>query len=430
LERLNFGVGSKYIAVEAAVHLARYTTVRDLCVGKSVLDASCGEGYGTALLARWGARRAVGVDISSSAIESARKNFKESGATYVCASGEELPAALGDAKFDLIVSLETVEHVDDPALFLRNLRGLLADNGTLVMSCPNDHWYYDQGGNNEFHKHRWTFEEFKSFSESVLGTATAWHFGTLAVGFSVTRDNGPVIVAPQTAGQELMLDYVEANSVFAPMDEDSAHSTADTAFYVGVWGANAPAAVFAGFPVSMDMSRQPLFPREGAWMVNRRGTEFIPDWKVNETLQKVSAREDETLQKVNALEDAFHDAQREVTRLGILRKVLLGENELASRSMSRYKADLHRTLDELNESKRQLVDALERNSELESTSVDALKRNSELEATTLDLHAQLASVPWRVVWIWRKLRCFIPTRLLIWAVRIINFARGKKHVKS
>jgi hypothetical protein len=253
----------------------------------------------------------------------------------------------------------------------------------------------------------------------VLGIATAWHFGTLAVGFSVTRNNGPVIVAPQTAGQELMLDYVEANSVFAPMDQDSAHSTADTAFYVGVWGENAPEAVFAGFPVSMDMSRQPLFPREGAWMVNRRGTEFIPDWKVNETLQKVSA-----------LEDALHDAQREVTRLGILRKVLLGENELASRSMNRYKADLHRTLDELNESKRQLVDALERNSELESTSVDALKRNSELEATTLDLHARLKSVPWRVVWIWQKLRCFIPTRLLIWAVRIINFARGKKHVKS
>ena len=120
MERLNFGVDSKYIAVEAAVHLARYTTVRNLCAGKSVLDASCGEGYGTALLARWGARRAVGVDISSSAIESARKNFKDSGATYVCASGEELPAALGDAKFDLIVSLETVEHVDDPAAQLES----------------------------------------------------------------------------------------------------------------------------------------------------------------------------------------------------------------------------------------------------------------------------------------------------------------------
>ncbi|WP_248322056.1 bifunctional 2-polyprenyl-6-hydroxyphenol methylase/3-demethylubiquinol 3-O-methyltransferase UbiG [Caballeronia sp. Sq4a] len=418
MERLNFGTESKYIAVEAAVHLARYATVRQLCVGKRVLDASCGEGYGTALLARWGAKSAVGVDISADAIEAARKTFSDSGATYVCSSGENLPSALGDSKFDLIVSLETVEHVDDPALFLSNLRNLLAENGTLVVSCPNDFWYYDKGGKNEYHLHKWTFTEFKEFSESVLGKASAWHLGTLAVGFSITREGGAVKVAPATGNQKLMLDYVDSNALITAMDEDSAFAEHDTAFYVGVWGESAPEAVFSGFPVSMDMARQPLFPREGAWVVNRRGTEFIPDWKVKEDYQSLKDR-------ISALEDELAISQREATRLGILRRVILGENELASRAMSRYKHELQTTREELNEAKRSHLDTLNRVSGLEERTAALESHAAALEAEAAASAARLASVPWRVVWVWWKIRRIIPTRVLVRTVRVLNFVRGK-----
>lgn len=268
--------------------------------------------------------------------------------------------------------------------------------------------------------HKWTFTEFKEFSESVLGKASAWHLGTLAVGFSITREGGAVKVAPATGNQKLMLDYVDSNALITAMDEDSAFAEHDTAFYVGVWGESAPEAVFSGFPVSMDMARQPLFPREGAWVVNRRGTEFIPDWKVKEDYQSLKDR-------ISALEDELAISQREATRLGILRRVILGENELASRAMSRYKHELQTTREELNEAKRSHLDTLNRVSGLEERTAALESHAAALEAEAAASAARLASVPWRVVWVWWKIRRIIPTRVLVRTVRVLNFVRGNMH---
>ena len=57
-----------------AEHLARYRWAGALVEGKRVLDAGCGTGYGSELLASQGAAEVVGVDVDADAIEAASRS--------------------------------------------------------------------------------------------------------------------------------------------------------------------------------------------------------------------------------------------------------------------------------------------------------------------------------------------------------------------
>ena len=93
-------------------HFHRYFCVVELCRGKRVLDIACGTGYGTALIAE-AASSVVGVDIDRETIEACRAAY--SGGNIVFREGvvEQIPA--GDAEFEVVVSFETIEHVDESA---------------------------------------------------------------------------------------------------------------------------------------------------------------------------------------------------------------------------------------------------------------------------------------------------------------------------
>jgi ubiquinone/menaquinone biosynthesis C-methylase UbiE len=75
------------IAVE---HLQRYQSLKELVRGKVVLDAGCGEGYGAHLLSETAAH-AVGVDISTGAIDNARSTYQRPNLEYKVGSVESLP---------------------------------------------------------------------------------------------------------------------------------------------------------------------------------------------------------------------------------------------------------------------------------------------------------------------------------------------------
>jgi len=90
-----------------AEHLARYRWAGALVEGKRVLDAGCGTGYGSELLARQGAAEVVGVDADADVIEAASRSA--SGVTFVAADLRELPADLGE--FDVVVCFEVIEHI-------------------------------------------------------------------------------------------------------------------------------------------------------------------------------------------------------------------------------------------------------------------------------------------------------------------------------
>jgi SAM-dependent methyltransferase len=97
-----------------------------------VVDLGCGEGYLTYALRRAGFE-CVGVDLSSTVVARARRRFGRDDWFFTV---DELARA-DFAGADLVVALELVEHVPEPARLLRDAVALLKDGGAVLMTTPN-----------------------------------------------------------------------------------------------------------------------------------------------------------------------------------------------------------------------------------------------------------------------------------------------------
>ena len=102
--------------------------------GRRALDVGCGAGLLTEPLARLGAA-ATGLDAAPEAIAAARAHAEAQGLAIDYRAGEL--AALAGAGFDLVVSMEVIEHAADQRAFVRGLAAALADDGLLLLSTPN-----------------------------------------------------------------------------------------------------------------------------------------------------------------------------------------------------------------------------------------------------------------------------------------------------
>ena len=114
-------------------HQQRYEfTIKFLQPDFMVADVACGVGYGSWLMSKQCAH-VFGVDISPDALAHARSNFQESNINFMHADEFKF-----SKKFDLIISFETIEHMDEAEGddFLKNLRENLKSNGALVISTP------------------------------------------------------------------------------------------------------------------------------------------------------------------------------------------------------------------------------------------------------------------------------------------------------
>jgi SAM-dependent methyltransferase len=149
-------------------HMIRYASVSPFVVGKRVLDIACGSGYGSQFLALQGADHVVGVDIDRATIEYAQTCHGHPRVTYLRADAHAVPD-LEEASFDVIVSFETIEHVQQPRDFLMELRRVLKPGGQCFISCPND--YRTSPWISEFHVNRFKFTEFCDLIVLVFGEA-------------------------------------------------------------------------------------------------------------------------------------------------------------------------------------------------------------------------------------------------------------------
>jgi SAM-dependent methyltransferase len=134
-------------------HEQRYRFFSDDYRGLDILDAACGVGYGSAIIAECGARSVTGIDVDASALEYAGKNYARPGVSFAQASAERL-TELGRT-FDLVVSFETIEHLPDPPGFLREVRQVLRPGGRFICSTPNR----DFGGKGKDHENPYHLSE-------------------------------------------------------------------------------------------------------------------------------------------------------------------------------------------------------------------------------------------------------------------------------
>lgn len=159
--------GERYVSGHVGptqhAHHHRYLFSVGLCQGKDVLDIASGEGYGADLLARTAAS-VVGIDISESTIEFAKKTYERPGLQFLCGSVANIP--LPDHSFDVVVSFETIEHLAEQEAALAEMKRVLRPDGILIISSPNRPIYSDKKHHkNPFHVRELDLEEFRNLLE-------------------------------------------------------------------------------------------------------------------------------------------------------------------------------------------------------------------------------------------------------------------------
>ena len=102
--------------------------------GKTALDVGCGAGLLCEPLARMGAS-VTGVDAAPENIDAAKVHASLSGLSVDYRAGEIAEQGLG--QFDVVTSMEVIEHVTDPAAFVAELAQHLKPDGLLLLSTPN-----------------------------------------------------------------------------------------------------------------------------------------------------------------------------------------------------------------------------------------------------------------------------------------------------
>ena len=164
--------GERYVpSVDGEIkyeHLHRYALCIDFVAGKSVLDIASGEGYGSALLAKV-ADSVVGVDISSESIQYAKEQYvSHKNLSFIVGSCDSIP--LTERSVDIVVSFETIEHHDHHEEMILEIKRVLKQNGTLIISSPNRLTYSDKANySNPYHVKELYYEEFASLLSRHFG---------------------------------------------------------------------------------------------------------------------------------------------------------------------------------------------------------------------------------------------------------------------
>ena len=160
-------------------HYHRYAVAAEWVKGRKVLDAACGEGYGS----HWLAQRAdsvTGIDVSAEAIAHANERYGSEKLEFIQA--DCCSTAFEDHSFDCIVSFETLEHLEDHDGLVREFRRILRPDGFLLISSPDKAVYSDQQGNdNPYHVRELYRPEFEQLlasrfpAVSLLGQKLGFH---------------------------------------------------------------------------------------------------------------------------------------------------------------------------------------------------------------------------------------------------------------
>jgi ubiquinone/menaquinone biosynthesis C-methylase UbiE len=138
-------------------HIVRYELAKGSVKGKTVLDIATGSGYGAHILLQAGAKKIIGIDADSTAIEEAKQRYSHDLIDFKIGNAESLDII--DNSIEVITSFETIEHLGNYKKYLQELARVLTGEGVAFISTPNRDVF---GQKNPYHIKEFTKEEFIS----------------------------------------------------------------------------------------------------------------------------------------------------------------------------------------------------------------------------------------------------------------------------
>lgn len=153
-------------------HVVAYRYIASIASGQRVADIGCGEGYGPAMLAKV-AEDVEAVDAAPYVIEHAKRKYNKENLHFKVMDVEKLN--FSSNYFDLVSSLQVVEHLTTSTGYLEEITRILKISGKAVISTPN-RLTISPGSEtplNPFHIREFSPEEF----EDIL----AGHFRTVKI---------------------------------------------------------------------------------------------------------------------------------------------------------------------------------------------------------------------------------------------------------
>ena len=186
-----------------------------------ILEIGCGDGYGANILSQSQANiTAIDIDIAS--IELAKEKYTAKNVHFESFDGINLKYP--DHSFDMVVSFQVIEHVNDVALYLNNIKRVLKPNGKLLITTPSRTYRLAPGQKpwNKFHLREYDANTLKNDVEGIFPDAQI---------LSITAKPEPYAIEFYRQ-QEARSDYDPKNrvDVYKPNDFLSRYSTQD--FYV------------------------------------------------------------------------------------------------------------------------------------------------------------------------------------------------------
>jgi SAM-dependent methyltransferase len=133
-------------SLDTILHVSRYVWAAQRFVQPEhrVLDLGCGTGYGVAFVSPRCAD-VVGIDLDPN-VTGLAGSFRLSNARFLCANAcaPGLDAAFGIGKFDVVLSMETIEHLEDYFTYVENAVSMMTRTSVFVVGTPNRTMTYNR----------------------------------------------------------------------------------------------------------------------------------------------------------------------------------------------------------------------------------------------------------------------------------------------
>jgi 2-polyprenyl-3-methyl-5-hydroxy-6-metoxy-1,4-benzoquinol methylase len=146
-------------------HLKAYKFANNFCQNMKILDAGCGEGYGSCFISEK-ATEVVGIDISEEAVQHARTKYTKDNIKYEVMNVQNLQ--FKNDSFDVVLSFQVIEHLSDASKFLKEIKRVLKNNGMAIVGTPNKALCNGKD-NGEYHLKEYHYAEYMDLLNSNLG---------------------------------------------------------------------------------------------------------------------------------------------------------------------------------------------------------------------------------------------------------------------